>query len=69
MSKAMEKTAREPLFSKKNRRLLIDPMNENNPHHGSGFGYLFSVGNHSKNEASIGHGHLRDCRDGGSPMC
>ena len=27
----MEKTAREPLFSKKNRRLLIDPMNENNP--------------------------------------
>ncbi|MBT3365406.1 MAG: NADH:ubiquinone reductase (Na(+)-transporting) subunit D [Flavobacteriales bacterium] len=31
MSKAMEKTAREPLFSKKNRRLLIDPMNENNP--------------------------------------
>ena len=37
---------KEPLFSKKNRKLLSDPMDDNNPHYRSGFGYMFRPSNY-----------------------
>ena len=41
-----EATPKEPLFSKKNKKLITDPLDDNNPITSTGIGYLFGVGDH-----------------------
>ncbi len=37
----------EPLFSKKNIKLLTDPLNNSNPDYCAGFGNLLGTGSYS----------------------
>jgi hypothetical protein len=47
----------EPLFSKKNRKLITNPLDIDNPDYGTGIGYLFCIGGNHANETSVGNGH------------
>ena len=52
LTKLIKMVKKRALFSKKNKKLITDPLDDNNPIIVTGIRYLFCIGNNSSAKAS-----------------